>query len=176
MLCGDGSAQELLAEENIQDVDVIVTLTSDEEINILTSLLATRMGAKKSITRISKFSYFSLMKAIGLEQVVSPRLSAINTILQHIRRGKVLSSISIKGEQAEVMEALALETSGIVDRPLKKVGFPSGAILAGIIRQGEIIIPTGDSKVQPDDRVIIFAHRKAIPKIEAILAVKLEYF
>jgi len=176
VLCGDGSAQELLAEENIQDVDVIITLTSDEEINILTSLLATRMGAKKSITRISKFSYFSLMKAIGLEQVVSPRLSAINTILQHIRRGKVLSSISIKGEQAEVMEALALETSGIVDKPLKKVGFPKGAILAGIIRQGEIIIPTGDSKVQPDDRVIIFAHRKAIPKIETILAVKLEYF
>ena len=176
VLCGDGSDQALLAEENIQDMDVVITLTRDEETNILASLLATRMGARKSITRISKFSYFPLMKAIGIEQVVSPRLSAINSILQHIRRGKVLSAISIKGEQAEVMEALALETSGIVDKPLKKIGFPKGAILAGIIRQGDIIIPTGESIVKPDDRIIIFAHRKAIPKIEKILAVKLEYF
>ena len=176
VLCGDGSDQELLAEENIQDMDVVITLTSDEETNILASLLATRMGAKKSITRISKFSYFPLMKAIGIEQVVSPRLSAINTILQHIRRGKVLSAISIKGEQAEVMEALALETSDIVDKPLKKIDFPNGAILAGIIRKGDIIIPTGDSIIKPGDRIIIFAHRKAIPKIEKILAVKLEYF
>ena len=176
VLCGDGSDQGLLAEENIQDMDVVITLTSDEETNILASLLATRMGAKKSITRISKFSYFALMKAIGIEQVVSPRLSAINTILQHIRRGKVLSAISIKGEQAEFMEAVALETSDIVDKPLKKISFPKGAMLAGIIRKGDIIIPTGDSIVKPDDRIIIFTHRKAIPKIEKILAVKLEYF
>ena len=176
VLCGDGSDQHLLAEENIQEADAVITLTRDEETNILASLLATRMGAKKSITRISKFSYLPLMKEIGIEQVVSPRLSAINTILQHIRRGKVLAAISIKGEQAEVMEALALETSGIVDKPLKKIAFPKGAILAGIIRQGDITIPTGDSIVKADDRIIIFAHREVIPKVEKILAVKLEYF
>jgi len=176
VLCGDGSDQELLAEENIQDMDVAVTLTDDEETNILASLLAKRMGAKKSITRISKFSYFPLMKAIGIEQVVSPRLSAINTILQHIRRGKVLSAISIKGEQGEVMEALALETSDIVDKPLSQITFPKGALVAGIIRRDKIIIPSGDSVIQPDDRIIIFARRQAIPKIEKILAVKLEYF
>jgi trk system potassium uptake protein TrkA len=176
VLCGDGSDQELLAEENVQEMDVVITLTRDEETNILASLLATRMGAAKTITRISKFSYFPLMKAIGIEQVVSPRLSAINTILQHIRRGKVLSAISIKGEQGEVMEALALETSEIVDKPLKKISFPKGAILVGIVRKDDIIIPTGDSVVKPDDRIIIFAHRKAIPKVEKILAVKLEYF
>jgi len=176
VLCGDGSDQELLAEENIQDMDVAVTLTDNEETNILASLLAKRMGAKKSITRISKFSYFPLMKAIGIEQVVSPRLSAINTILQHIRRGKVLSAISIKGEQGEVMEALALETSDIVDKPLSQIAFPKGALVAGIIRRDEIIIPSGDSVIQPEDRIIIFARRQAIPKIEKILAVKLEYF
>jgi trk system potassium uptake protein TrkA len=176
VLCGDGSDQALLDEENVQDMDVVITLTSDEETNILASLLATQMGAKKSITRINKFSYLSLTKAIGIEQVVSPRLSAINTILQHIRRGKVLSAISIKGEQAEVIEAIALETSGIVDRPLKKIKFPKGAIVAGIIRQERIIIPSGESLIQPDDRIIIFARREAIPKIEKILAVKLEYF
>ncbi len=176
VLCGDGSDQGLLAEENIQDIDVVITLTNHEETNILASLLAKRMGAKKSITKVSRFSYFPLMKAIGIEQVVSTRLSAINTLLQHIRRGKVLSAISIKGEQAEVMEALALETSDIVDKPLKQMSFPKGAIVVGIIRKEDIIIPTGDSVIRPEDRVIIFARRKAIPKVEKILSVKLEYF
>jgi len=176
VLHGDGSDQGLLAEENIQDMDIVITLTKDEETNILASLLAKRMGARKSITRISKFSYFPLMNAIGLEQVVSPRLSAINTILQHIRKGKVLSAISIKGEQAELIEAVALETSEIVAKPLSKISFPKGAMVAGIIRKENIIIPTGDSVIEPDDRVIIFARREAIPKIEKILAVKLEYF
>ncbi len=176
VLSGDGSDQELLSEENIQDMDIVITLTHDEETNILASLLAQRMGARKTITRISKFSYFPLTNAIGIEQVVSPRLSAINTILQHIRKGKVLSAISIKGEQAEVIEAIALETSDIVEKPLRDIAFPKGAMLAGIIRKDAIIIPTGESIIQPNDRVIIFARKEAIPKIEKLLSVKLEYF
>jgi len=176
VLHGDGSDQGLLSEENIQDMDLVITLTDDEEINILTSLLAKRMGARKTITKISKFSYFSLMSAIGIEQVVSPRLSAINTILQHIRRGKVLSAISIKGEQAEIMEAVALETSDIVGKPLKDITFPKGALVASIIRNDQIIIPSGESIIKPEDRIIIFARRQSIDKIEKILAVKLEFF
>lgn len=176
VLHGDGSDQSLLSEENIAEIDVVVTLTNDEETNIVASLLARRMGARKSITQISKFSYFPLMSTIGIEQVVSPRLSAINTILQHIRRGKVLSAISIKGEQAEALEAIALETSEIVSRPLKRVTFPKGAILAGIVRKEKIIIPTGETVVEPDDHTIIFARREAVPGIEKLLSVKLEYF
>jgi len=176
VLQGDGSDQALLLEENIADIDLVITLTGDEETNILTSLLARRLGAAKSITQISKFSYFPLMTTIGIEQVVSPRLSAINTILQHVRRGKVLSAISIKGEQAEVMEAVALETSSIVDKPLKRITFPKGSIIAGIIRNEKIIIPSGDVIIKPEDRIIIFARQQAIAGIEKILAVKLEYF
>lgn len=176
VLHGDGSDQGLLKEENVQEMDFVITLTNDEEINILASLLAKRMGARKTITKISKFSYFSLMSMVGIEQVVSPRLSAINTILQHIRRGKVLSSISIKGEQAEFMEAVALETSEIVGKPLKNISFPKGALVTSIIRNDNIVIPSGDSIIEPDDRIIIFATRQAIPKIEKILTVKLEYF
>jgi trk system potassium uptake protein TrkA len=176
VLHGDGSDQELLREENIQDMDVVVTLTNDEETNIIASLLTKRMGAQNTITRINKFSYFPLMSMIGLEQVVSPRHSAINTILQHIRRGKVLSAISIKNEQAEVMEAVALETSDIVGKPLKRISLPKGVLVTSIIRENEVIVPTGESIIEPEDRIIIFASRKAIPKIEKILAVKLEYF
>lgn len=176
VLHGDGSDQNLLSEENISDIDVVVALTNDEETNIVVTLLARRLGARKSITQISKFSYFPLMATIGIEQVVSPRLSAINTILQHIRRGKVLSAISIKGEQAEVIEAVALETSEIVAKPLKHLSFPKGAMLAGIIRKDRIIIPTGESIVEANDHIIVFARQQAVPGIEKLLAVKLEYF
>lgn len=176
VLHGDGSDQSLLMEENIRNMDMVVSLTGDEETNILVSLLAKKMGAGSTITKILKFSYFSLMPAIGVEKIVSPRLSAIDSFLQHIRRGKVLSAVSINGEQAEVMEAVALETSGIVDKPIYKMDFPKGALIIGIIHDDKIEIPTGASIIHPNDRVIIFAERKAVPKIEKILSVKLEFF
>ena len=176
VLQGDGSDQRLLQEENIQDMDVVATLTGDEETNILTSLLAKRMGALKIVTRISKFSYFPLVSAIGLEHIVSPRLAAINTILQYVRRGKVLSAMALKGEEAEALEAVALETSDIVGKPLQQIPFPKGALVVAIIRGDEVIIPTGDSVIVPQDRIIIFATRQAIPQVEKALMVKLEYF
>lgn len=176
VLHGDGSDQDLLNEENIRDMDVVITLTNDEETNILASLLAKRFGAKKTITRISKFAYLPLMSTIGLDQIVSTRLSSINTILHHVRKGKVLSAISIKGDQAEVLEAVALETADIVGKPLKKMSFPKGSLITSIIRNDEVIIPSGESIIEPNDRIIIFARRQDIPKIEKILAVKLEFF
>ncbi len=108
--------------------------------------------------------------------MVDPRLSAINSILQHIRRGKVLSAKTIKGEEAEVMEAVALETSEIVGKPLKNISFPKGALVISIIHEDNITIPTGDSVIAPNDRIIIFARKEAIHKMEKILEVKLEYF
>ncbi len=176
VLQGDGSDQALLAEENVQETDVVVALTRDEETNILVSLLAKKMGARKAIVKINKFSYFPLMPAIGLDQVVSPRLSAINSILQHVRRGKVLTAISIKGEQAEVLEAEALETSDIVGKPLRDIKMPKGAIVIGIMRRDMVLIPSGSSVIEPGDRIILFVHRDAIAKVEKILAVKLEFF
>jgi len=176
VLQGDGSDQGLLAEENVRDMDVVITLTGDEETNILTSLVSKRMGARKVITRINKFSYFPLMPAIGIEHVVSPRLSAINSILHHVRRGKVLSTVALKGEQAEVLEAVALETSDIVGKPLRQIAFPEGALVIAIIRGQEVIVPTGESLIQPSDRILILSTQAAIPKVEKTLAVKLEYF
>jgi len=176
VLHGDGSNRELLNEESIRDMDLVVTVTDDEKTNILASLLAKRLGARKTITRITNFNYFDLMETIGIEQVVSPRLSAINTILKHIRRGKVLSAVSLKGEQAEILETLAMETSDIVGQPLKTISFPKGVLVTVIIRGERVVIPSGNSIIEPGDRVIIFASRQAIPKIEKIMAVKLEYF
>jgi len=173
---GDGTDRDLLHEENIKDVDFMVAITGDEESNVLISLLAKGLGAKKTITRISKFGYIPLAATIGLDTLVSPRLSAVKAILQHIRRGKIISVAPLKGEHAEAIEAEALETSAIVNVPLSEVNFPKGAIIGAIVRNGEIIIPKGDSIVRPKDHLIIFAFEKVIPKLEKLLTVKLEYF
>jgi len=154
---------------------MVVMLTNDEETNILASLLAKRMGARKAITKINRFSYFPLMTNIGIEKVVSPRLSAINSILRHIRRGNVLSAISIKGEQAEVIEAVAINKSDIVGKPLKNISLPKGVLVTGIIREKHVMIPSGRSVIDPGDRIIIFAKKQAIPKLEKILTVKPDY-
>ena len=173
---GDGTDQALLEEENIRRMDVVVSVTGNEETNVLLSLLAKRLGAKRTITRIDKFAYIPIASAIGLGTIVSSRLSAIGTILQHVRRGKVISAVSLKGEEAEVLEAIALETSEIVGRPLKDLHFPDGVIVLAILRGKESFIPTGSTVINPQDRVVILATRQSIPSVEEQLAVKLEYF
>ncbi len=173
---GDGSDRALLEEENIRDCDFMVAVTDDEEHNVMISLLAKGLGAKNTVTRISKFSYIPLVSAIGLDAIVSPRLSAVRAILQYIRKGKIISVAPLKGEHAEVIEAEALETSKIIDVPLSNVNFPKGALLGAIVRDGEIIIPRGDSVVKPKDRLIIFTLREAVPKLERLLTVRLEHF
>jgi trk system potassium uptake protein TrkA len=173
---GDGTDRELLQEEHIEDVDFMVAVTGDEENNVLISLLSKGLGVKRTITRISKLGYIPLVSAIGIDTVVSPRLSAVRAIIQHIRRGKIITVAPLKGEHAEAIEAEALETSDIVNVQLSDVSFPKGAIVGAIVRNEEIIIPKGDSIIRPKDRLIIFALQQIIPKLEKLLTVKLEYF
>lgn len=173
---GDGTDRNLLQEENVAGTDFMVSITGDEESNVLISLLAKGLGARKSITRINKLSYISLVSAIGIDTVVSSRLSAIRAILQFIRKGKVISVAPLKGEHAEAIEAEALETSDIVNIPLAKVKFPKGALVGAVVRGEEIIIPKGDTVIQPKDRLIIFALQKVVPKLEKLLTVKLDFF
>lgn len=173
---GDGKDKRLLEEENIEDVDFFVAVTGDGASNILMSLLAKGLEARNTVTRVSKLSYVPLMSMIGLDTVVSPRLSAVRAILQHIRPGKIISVAPLKGEHAEAIEAEALETSNIVNMPLSRVKMPKGAIVGAIVGEDEIIIPRGDSVIRPKDHLIIFTLQEAVPKLEKLLTVKLEYF
>ncbi|THB69922.1 MAG: Trk system potassium transporter TrkA [Desulfovibrio sp.] len=176
VLRGNGTDQDLLKEENVDAMDVVVSVTGNEETNILSSLLAKSMGASKTITRVNKTAYLPLVRAIGIEHSVSPRLSAVNSVLRYVRRGGVVSSVSIKGEQAEALEAIVQEKSKVVGKPLKDLDFPKGAIILCLIRGQEVIIPTGFSVIEPQDRVIILSRAKIVPKVEEALTVKLEYF
>ena len=176
VLRGDGTDRELLEEENIKDVDVFITISESEQTNILVSLLAKRLGAKKVISLINNLTYTSLVSNIGVDVVISPHLSAISRILQFIRKGKVLSVASFHKENAEAIEIVALETSDLVNKPLRDIKFPRGAIIGAVVRDKEIIIPTGDTLILPDDRVIIFTLTSAIPSVEKTLTVKMDYW
>jgi len=174
VLQGDGTDSELLEQENIGSMDLVVALTGDEELNILSCLLAKRLGAQKTVVRINKFAYMSLVQTIGIDHIVSTRMSAVNSILHFIRRGKIISTVSIAGEEAEALEAIALEKSAIVRTPLKKLKFPQGVIILCIIRGENVILPTGDSIILPNDRLIIMSTRQNISVVERSLMVRLD--
>jgi trk system potassium uptake protein TrkA len=169
VLQGLATDQKFLEEENIGHMDMVVAVTWDEEMNILSCLLAKQLGAKKTIARVNKVPYIPLVKAIGIDHIVSPRLSAINTLFPYMRRGKVISSVSIRGKAAEVLEAEALPKSAIVGKPLKDLQFPKEALFLCIFRGDEVIIPAGDTVIEPGDRVLILSTGAVIPLVEQAL-------
>ncbi len=175
-LRGDIAYQDILVEENVGEMDTFIAVTEDEETNVMISLLAKKMGTRRVITLINKVAYSPLVHSIGVDVVISPRLMAVNKIMQFIRRGKILSVTSLPEENAEAFEALALETSDLVGQPLRNIDFPKDAIVGAVVRQEKVIIPNGSTVIAPGDRVIIFALTSAVPKIEKFLMVKLEYW
>ena len=175
-LHGDGTSQGLLREENIQDADYFVAVTSDEEANILGALLAKQLGAKRALCLINKIDYTHLIPMIGIDGVMNPRQATIGKILHFIRKGKIISSTPLSDEKAEAVEFIALETSEITGHPLATIKFPKGTIIGAILRNEQVIIPTGDTVILPGDHVILVTMRSAIPQIEKILTVKLDYF
>lgn len=176
VLHGDGTDQDLLKEENVGDLDMVISVTGDEEMNILSCLLAKKLGARKTITRISNFAYIPLIQPIGIDHLVCPRLSAINSILHFVRQGKVISAVSIKGEEAEALEAIAQENSGIVGKPIKDLHLPAGTLILCFQRGDKVIIPSGLTVIEPNDRLLIISTHKNIPKIEKALTTKLELY
>ena len=174
---GDGTNQNLMIEENVKDIDTFIAVTNDEEANILASLLAKRMGAERCIALIDKPEYLSMVSTIGIDVAVSPRLASVSGILQFVRRGKILAVTQLMEERVEAIETIAMETSDIVSRPLKELKFPHGALIGAVVKDGsDVIIPTGETLINPGDKVIIFTLPKVVPKIEKMLMVKPEYF
>lgn len=176
VLHGDGTSQELLKEEHIEETDFFIAVTNDEEANILGALLAKQLGARKVISLIRRIDYIPLVGRVGIDGVINPRHAAISRILHFIRKGKIISATPLRDEKAEAFEFVALETSEITGHPFKEIHFPRGTIVGAIVRGEEIIIPDGDSVVLPGDHVVIFTPRSAIAQLEKLLTVQLEYF
>lgn len=176
VLMGDSTDQEILREENIQDMDMVIAVTGDEETNILSCLLAKSLGARRTVTRVNNFGYMPLIEPIGIDYVVCPRLSAINSLLHYIRRGKIISTVSIKGEQAEALEAIALEDSPIVGKAIMDLDLPRGCLVLCFQRKDAVVIPRGDTVIEPQDRLLIISTRANISKVEKALTTKVEFF
>ncbi|MFC1549393.1 Trk system potassium transporter TrkA [Nitrospirota bacterium] len=169
VLNGDGSDEGLLIEENVGDMDVFVAVSNNEELNIMSSLLAKRLGAKKTITIVNRTDYLSLASGLGLGTVLSPRIITASSILKYVRRGEILSLTSIAGDRAEVLEARISEGSPLIGKALKDMKLPKNTLVGSVVRGDNILIPSGDDTVAVDDKLIFFTSRESIKKLEMLL-------
>jgi trk system potassium uptake protein TrkA len=169
VLHGDGSDENLLLEENIGDMDVFVSVSNNEELNIMSSLLAKRLGANKTITIVNRPDYLSLAKGLGLRTVLSPRMITASSILKYVRRGDILSLTAIAEGKAEVIEARIRKGSNLLGKPLKDVKMPRSSLVGSIVRGEKIIIPSGDDVIVEGDKLIFFTLRESIRAVEKLL-------
>ena len=173
---GDALDSEILREINIGLAEAVIAVSNDDEVNILAALLAKRAGCGAAISLVNNPSYGPLMGSLGVDVAVSPRESTVSTILQRIRRGRILAVHSIRDGAAEIIEAEALETSPMVGAPLNEIKLPSGIMVGAILRGEEVVIPRGHTVIEEHDRVVILSAAHAVKKLEQMFAVRLEFF
>jgi trk system potassium uptake protein TrkA len=176
VLHGDALDGEILGEANVRATEAVIALTNDDEVNILASLLAKRAGCQRAITLVNSRAYGTLMASLGIDVAVNPRATTVSTILQHIRRGRIRSVQSLRDGAAEVLEAEALETSSLVGKPLRDVHLPDGMIVGAVVRDEQVIVPRGDTVIEAKDRIVMFALKDAVKKVEKLFSVRLEFF
>ncbi|HEB02456.1 MAG TPA: Trk system potassium transporter TrkA, partial [Nitrospirae bacterium] len=169
VLNGDGSDENLLKEENIEDMDVFVSVSNNEELNIMTSLLAKRLSSTKTITIVNKTDYLSLAGGLGLQSVLSPRIITASSIMKYVRRGEIISMTTIADGGAEVLEARIGAGSSLVGKALKDSRLPKNSLVGTIVRGESIIIPTGEDVIQEGDKLIFFTLKDAVKKLEKLL-------
>lgn len=173
---GDALDREILEEANVGSTEAIIAVSNDDEVNILTSLLAKRFGCQRAVTLINSSSYDPLVGSLGIDTVVSPRQITVSTILQHVRRGRIRAIHSLAEDTGEVIEAEALETSSLVGPPLREAPLPEGVMVGALVRDERVIIPRGDTTIKAGDLVVLFALSGAGKKVDKLFSVKLEFF
>jgi trk/ktr system potassium uptake protein len=164
---GDGSDQATLQEENVEGAGAFLALTADDEVNIIASMLARRLGVPKVVALINRLSYLPMAQRLGVNTTVSPRLSTVDRVLQFVRKGKVLSVTTFREEEAEAIELVASAGRQYVGRKLRDIRFPRGAIVGAIVRpDGQVQIPRGEATIERDDRVIFFTRESVVHELE----------
>jgi trk system potassium uptake protein TrkA len=165
---GDGTDQETLLQENVEGVDAFMALTKDDDANIIVSLLARRLGAKKLVALVNRLDYLPLAQRLGINTTVSLRLKAMDAILEFVRKGGVLSVRTFREQEAEAIELIAPKTSRYIGLPLRDVPFPRGVIVGAIARpDGEVLVPRGDAIIEAGDRVVFLSLDRCVPELES---------
>lgn len=179
VLVGDAADEELLLEENIDNVDVFCALTNSEEANILSSMLAKRLGAHKVMALINRASYVDLVEAGSIDIAISPQQVTIGSLLAHVRRGDVVKVHSLRRGAAEAMEAIAHgneQNSKVVGRAIEDISLPQGTAIVAVVRGDRVLIAHHDTIIESDDHVILFmTDRRQIEHLESLFQVGVSF-
>jgi len=179
VLVGDAADEELLLEENIDSVDVFAALTNAEEANILSAMLAKRLGARKVMALINRPSYVDLVESGSIDIAISPQQITIGSLLAHVRRGDVVKVHSLRHGAAEAIEAVAHgteEESKVVGRKIEDIALPRGTNIIAIVRGDQVIIAHHDTVIETDDHVILFmTDRRKIDRLENLFQVGVSF-
>lgn len=169
---GDASDQELLQEEHVEQVDAFIAVTNDDEANIMSAMLAKRLGAKKAMVLIQRGAYVDLVQGGEIDIAFSPQQATISALLTHIRRGDIVNVYSLRRGAAEAIEAIAHgdeNTSKVVGRMISEIRLPPGTTIGAIVRKEEVIIAHSDTVIEADDHVIMFlVDKKFISDVEKL--------
>jgi trk system potassium uptake protein TrkA len=176
VLRGDIRDREVLEEAGVPTASAMVTVTNNDEVNIVAGLLAKRLGCRRSLALVNNSTYNLINRGIGLDVAINPRDITVSSILQHVRRGRIKAVHAIGDGEAEVYEAEALEASRLVGRPLREAGFAGGVIVGAVVRKGEVVVPRGDTQIRGGDRVVLAARKEMVRRVEQSFAVRLDYF
>jgi len=175
VLHGDAADEELLLEENIEDTDVFCALTNDDEANILSAMLAKRLGAKKVMSLINRAAYVDLVESGDIDIAISPPQATIGSLLAHVRRGDVVMVHSLRRGAAEAIEAIAHGdeySSKVVGRAIEDIKLPEGTTIGAIVRGDEVLIAHHDTVIEAEDHVLLFVvDKKRIPEVERLFQV-----
>lgn len=172
ILQGNALDIDLLKESSVDNTDFFIAVSKNEQTNILSALLAKRLGAKKAVVLTEDTTFVPIINSLGVDIVINPRLITVGSILQHIRRGHILSVVKFNNSEAEAMELVVEENSKIVGKPLKEFPFPQGAILGAIVRKGTMQIPNGNATINAGECAIVFALPHAIEKVQSLFGKK----
>ena len=172
VLHGDGTDLRLLQEENVEEYDLVCCVTHRDEINLMSALLARQIGAKRTATLVNRAEFQDIYRHLGVDLVLSPRVLASNYILLAVRQAGLESLHLLEQGKAEVLEFRAAAQSRVIGTPLSRLSFPRGAIISGIVRQGEAIVPGGEDVIQADDVVVVMTLRATREAVERLFKAK----
>jgi trk system potassium uptake protein TrkA len=179
VLHGDVADENMLQEENIENTDVFCAVTNDDEANILSSMLAKRMGARKVMALINRAAYVDLVETGPIDIAISPQQATIGSLLTHVRRGDVVKVHSLRKGAAEAIEAIAhgdSASSKVVGRTIENIALPKGASIGAVVRGNEVMIAHHDTVVQAEDHVILFlVDKRQIPEVEKLFQVGITF-
>ncbi len=165
----DGTSQDLLLQEGVDRMDAFVAVTGDDRANLLAAMYARQLGARQTVAGISRGEFAPLSEALGVDITISPRLLAAGAILRFVRRGEVVA-VTLLESGAEMIELRVPERSQVTGRPLSEVRFPEGALVGAILRNGEVVVPSGREAMKPGDDAVVFTLPAAINEVERLFA------